>query len=87
MGPSAGIDGGGWLLPAARRGEARPEPMPFVGTLREARDVAELVVDKPPMVVMRWAWVVSSDGGGGREDRSGSAGSRKARQRKHSPVP
>ena len=40
-----------------------------------------------PMVVMRWAWVVSWLGGGGREERVGMEGRMEERQRKHSPRP
>jgi hypothetical protein len=39
------------------------------------------------IVVMRVAWVVSADGGGGRFIRSGIDFSTCARQRKHSPLP
>lgn len=45
-------------------------------------------------VVLRWRWVVSALGGGGREMpadkgwvRDGLVGRSEARQRKHSPVP
>jgi hypothetical protein len=39
-------------------------------------------------VVVRWRFVVSEDGGGGRVDRSDGWEERmEARQRKHSPVP
>lgn len=53
----------------------------------EARDADEDVFDMAPMVVLRVMFVVSAEGGGGRDERSGKAGRRKARQRKHSPVP
>lgn len=68
-------------------GDARPDAVPFGGTVSEASEAELLVFESPDIVVMRCACVVSSDGGGGSEDRSGSAGKRKARQRKHSPVP
>jgi hypothetical protein len=38
-------------------------------------------------VVLRTAWVVSAEGGGGRFARKEEAGRVVARQRKHSPVP
>ena len=38
-------------------------------------------------VVLRWRFVVSADGGGGRLARIEAAGRTEARQRKHSPVP
>lgn len=57
-----------------------------LAALRLIREAAELCCDMP-IVVLRCMCVVSSDGGGGREERSGRAGRRKARQRKHSPVP
>ena len=40
-----------------------------------------------PIVVIRVAFVVSADGGGGRFERSGKDGSTCARHRKHSPLP
>lgn len=45
-----------------------------------------------PIVVLRVAWVVSAEGGGGRDAIEGSGACKdadmvEARQRKHSPVP
>lgn len=39
------------------------------------------------IVVLRCMCVVSADGGGGNDERSGMEGRRKALHRKHSPVP
>jgi hypothetical protein len=68
----------GKALNLIRSGVAVPEACPFVpfaeGTLSEARDTAELLF-AIPTVVIRWACVVSSLGGRGRDERSGNAGS------------
>lgn len=53
----------------------------------ETREADEEVFDMALMVVLRVMFVVSAEGGGGRDERSGKAGRRDARQRKHSPVP
>ena len=52
------------------------------------RDVAEddfLVA--AAIVVLRCRFVVSAEGGGGSDERSGREGRRKALHKKHSPVP
>ena len=64
--------------------------VPFVeGGFSEAKEAEDEFLEKarPLIVVLRVMCVVSAEGGGGSEERSGKAGRGVARQRKHSPVP
>lgn len=63
---------------------------PFLGVpfeLREASEADDVALGKAPIVVLRCMFVVSAEGGGGRDERSGIAGSVEARHRNDSPVP
>lgn len=53
----------------------------------DAREAEDEFFEARPMVVLRVMLVVSAEGGGGREARSGRAERRWARHRKDSPVP
>ena len=55
--------------------------------LLEAEAVKEGFFVVVAIVVLRCMWVVSAEGGGGKDERSGKEGRRRALHKKHSPVP